>query len=87
MEKKLDMVLGGVELLVAIGVSTLVGGALGLVKPTNLGAIGKIAVRVGGAAISFMAVDGVTNYVDKSIKATVQQIKDVFVQKPEEETV
>ena len=39
MEKKLDMVLGGVELLVALGVSTLVGGALVLVKPSKLGVV------------------------------------------------
>ena len=46
MEKKLEVVLGGLELLVAVGVSTLVGSALILVKPTNLGAIKKIAVGV-----------------------------------------
>ena len=78
MEKKLDMVLGGVELLVALGVSTLVGSALVLVRPAKLGAIKKIAVGVGGMAISCMAVDGVTNYVDKQFKTTVAEFKEIF---------
>jgi len=84
MEKKLDMVLGGVELLVALGVSTLVGSALVLVKPAKLGAIKKIAVGVGGMAISCMAVDGVTDYVDKQFKSTVAQVKEIFKKKEPE---
>ena len=87
MEKKLDMVLGGVELLVALGVSTLVGSALVLVRPAKLGVIKKIAVGVGGMAISCMAVDGVTNYVDKQFKTTVAEFKEIFKKTPEEETV
>jgi len=86
MGKKLDMILGGVELLVAVGVSTLVGSALVLVKPDKLGAIKKIAVGVGGMAISCMAVDGVTDYVDKQFKTTVEQIKEIFKKKEEPET-
>lgn len=86
MNKKLDMVLGGVQLLVAIGVSTLVGGAIALVKPNNLGAIKKIAVGVGGFVISNMAVNGVNTYVDKKVTETVEQIKGLF-KEPEEETV
>lgn len=84
MGKKLDMILGGVELLVGIGVSALVGSALVLVKPAKLGAIKKIAVGVGGFAISCMAVDGVTDYVDKQVKETVQTFKDVFKKKEPE---
>lgn len=88
MEKKLEMVLGGVELLVAVGVSTLVGGALILVKPDKLGAIKKIAVGVGGMAISCMAVDEVTSYVDKQFKTTVGQIKGILQkEEPKKETV
>lgn len=86
MNKKLDMVLGGVQLLVAIGVSTLVGGAIALVKPNNLGAIKKIAVGVGGFVISNMAVNGVNTYVDEKVTETVEQIKGLF-KEPEEETV
>ena len=86
MKTKMDMVLGGVELLVALGVSTLVGSVLVLVKPTKLGAIKKIAVGVGGFAISCMAVDGVTEYVDKQVKTTVRQFQEVFKNKTTEET-
>ena len=84
MEKKLNIVLGGVELLVAIGVSTLVGGAVGMVKPAKLGAIKKIAVGIGGLAISSMAVDGVNAYVDKTFKETVDGFKGIFKKKEPE---
>ena len=84
MEKKLNMVLGGVELLVAIGVSTLVGSAVGMVKPAKLGAIKKIAVGAGGLAISSMAVDGVNAYVDREFKAAVEGFKGVFKKKEPE---
>ena len=79
MGKKLDAVMGGIELLTAIGVSTLVGGALTMVKPSNLGAVKKIAVGCGGVAISSMAVDGVLGYVDKSfneIKKVIKKAKE-----------
>lgn len=88
MGKKLDMVLGGVELLVALGVSTLVGGAIVLVKPSKLGAVKKIAVGLAGTAISCMAADGVTDYVDKQVRSTVAQIQESFrksLKKPESE--
>ena len=41
MANKTDMVIGGVELIVALGVSTLVGGAIAIVKPSKLGVIKK----------------------------------------------
>lgn len=85
MANKTDMVIGGVEVLVALGVSTLVGGAIAIVKPAKLGLIKKIAVGVGGAAISCMASDGVINYVDEKLKSTVDQIKAVFKKKHEDD--
>jgi hypothetical protein len=85
---KLEVVLDGVELLVGVGVSTLVGGALVLVKPANLGLVKKAAVGLGGMAISWMASDKVVAYIDDQVKTTVQQIKDKMKKKkPEEKTV
>lgn len=85
MGKRLEMVHGALNLLVATGVGTLVGGAIGLVKPGNLGVIKKVATGIGGFAISCMAVDGVTNYVDEQWRTTGEQIKGVFKKKPDEE--
>ena len=85
MANKTDMVIGGVELIVALGVSTLVGGAIAIVKPSKLGVIKKIAVGAGGLAISCMASDGVVNYVDKQLRTTVDQIKAVFKKKHEDD--
>ena len=84
MGKKLEMAKGGVELLLALGVSTLVGGAIAIVKPAKLGAIKKIAVGIGGLAISSMAVDGVNAYVDKTFKETVDGFKGIFKKKEPE---
>lgn len=83
MGKKLEMVRGGLQLVVAIGVSTLVGGALVLVTPNKLGAIKKIAVGAAGLAISSMAVDEVTTYVEKEFNAAVAGFKKIFQKKEE----
>lgn len=85
MGRRLEMIHGGLDLLVATGVSILVGSAIGLVKPGNLGAIKKVAAGIGGFAISCMAVDGVTDYVDNQWNTTVEQVKKVFHRKPDEE--
>lgn len=85
MGKKMDIIVNGVELLVAIGVSTLVGGALVMVKPAKLGVIKKIAVGVGGAAVSCMATDGVVKYVDHELRIVTNKIQEFFKKKPEED--
>lgn len=87
MEKNLKLAIGGVELLVAIGVSTLVGGALALVKPGKIGPIKKIGVGLAGLAVSTMATDAVVEYVDKQLTTTVEKVKEFFNKKPEEETL
>ena len=85
--KKLEMVKGGIGVLVTMGVSTLVTGALILITPNKLGAIKKIAVGVAWLAISCMAVEAVTTYVEKQIDQLVEQFKDIFKKKPVEVTI
>lgn len=88
MENKMKLALGGVELLIGIGVSALVGGAIAIVKPNKLGLIKKVSVGLAGFAISAMAVDGVTNYVHTEITDFVDELKGVFNNnETEEETV
>lgn len=84
MGKNFDMILGGIKLLIGIGVTSLVGGALTLVKPDKLGPITKIGVSLAGIAVSCMAADGVNEYVDKQVRSTVTQIKEDFEKEPEE---
>lgn len=79
--KKLEMVQGAVELVVSIGVGLLAGNAINLVKPKNLGILKRIAVGVGGWAISNMAADKVTQYVDEKWIETSEQIKGWFHKK------
>jgi len=79
--KKIEMVLGGLELLAALGVSTLVGSALGLVTPAKMGIIKKLGVGIAGTAISLMAQEAVTSYMDKQFKEILGQFRDVFKKK------
>ena len=83
--KKLDMVQGSLELLVSIGVGMLAGNAVNLVKPQNLGILKKIAVCVGGWAISNMAAAKVTEHFDEEWTRTIEQIKDLFKKKEPKE--
>lgn len=84
-KSKVELAIGGAELLTAIGVSTLVGGAVALVKPSNIGVIRKIACSVGGLAIASMATDEVVAYVDKSVRSTIDGFKGIFKKKEPEE--
>ena len=83
--KKLELLKSGLELLVSIGVGILAGNAVGLIKPQNLGVIKKIACGVGGLAISGMAADKVTDYVDEQWTEASGQIKKLFPKKTEAE--
>lgn len=84
--KKLEMVHGALNVLVALGVSSIVGGALVLCQPNKMGVIKKIATGIGGLAISSMAVDGVNEYVDKQFHTVVEAVKGIVKTKPVEET-
>jgi len=83
--KKLELIKGGLELLTSIGVGVLAGSAIGLVKPQNLGRIKKIAVGVGGIALSNMAADRTVEYVDEKWDETETSVREFFG-KPKPET-
>lgn len=76
--KKLDMVKGAVELVIAVGAGILTGNAINLVKPSNLGIVKKIAVGVGGWAISDMVVTKVTDHFDSEWDKVGQQLRLLF---------
>lgn len=84
--KKLDMIKGGVELLVGTGVSILVGGAIAKVRPAQLSAIKKLAVGSASIALGMMATDTVTAYVDEKFDETVNNVKDAIKYPVEYET-
>jgi len=86
MNEKAKLAISGVELLIGIGVSALVGGTLAIVKPSKAGPIKKIGMGLAGVAISSMASDKVIEYVDNKIHETIAQVKDFINKKHEEET-
>jgi hypothetical protein len=86
--KKLDMVKGGLELMVTIGVGTLVGGAIAIARPAKLGVVKQIAVSAAGLVVTSMATDGVTDYFEKKFDEVVTVVKELLEKrKPKEETV
>lgn len=82
---KLEMIKGGLGLLVGLGVGKIADNALKLVKPGNVKGINKIAIAVGGFAISMMAADKVTQHVDVVWDQTESQIRGLFGKKKSEE--
>ena len=78
--KKVETVLGVVELLIGAGVTTLVVGALVLVTPAKMGVIKKISVSLATVAISCMASDMVNTYVDKHFKKLAKAIENINVE-------
>ena len=87
MEKKMEMAKNGVQIAVAIGVSTLVGGALAIVKPKNLGVIRKVTASIAGFVLSSMVIDSATDYVEKQFDYVVASVSKLFKKEdPKEET-
>lgn len=84
--KKLSMVKGSLELLTSIGVGLLGAGFVTMVKPTNLNVLKRIAIGVGGFALSNMAADKVVDYVDEKWDATAEAMSKLFHKKTTEET-
>jgi len=85
--KKLDMVKGAVELVIAVGAGILTGNAINLVKPSNLRIVKKIAVGVGGWAISDMVVTKVTDHFDSEWDKVGQQLRLLFGKKQKKEEI
>ena len=57
----------GFKLLTAVGVETIVCGALMLAVPAKSGVIKSMAIGVAGFVLSCMAVDGATSYIDEQL--------------------
>ncbi len=76
MKKIGKLVVGGIEALTAIGVGTLVGGALVLVTPANPNLIKKMGIGLAGFAISCMAIENVNAYVDEQLEEIINPFKD-----------
>jgi len=73
--KKLEIVKVGLELLASMGVGTLVGGGVNLVKPANLNRFKSISVVIAGFALSNMISDKTTEYIDTKWNEVTTQIK------------
>ena len=68
---KLNALRGLAEIMVTIGVNSMVGNALKLVVDPNAGKLKKACVFVGGIAISGLVSDAAVKYTDNWISSSV----------------
>lgn len=84
MEKKIEMASTVAGFLVALGVSTLVGGAVALTKPKNLNLFKEVSVGLAGLTLSSMATEEVGAYLEKKLEPIKDAAKKFFKVQPEE---
>lgn len=83
---KLEFVKAGAEIVVSIGVGAIVGNAVMLTTPPGTKAIMKLCIKAGKLALSGMASDKATDYVEEQIDGVVSKVKGWFCKEtPEKE--
>ena len=75
---KLDIVKGASEILVSIGVGSLVGNAIKMTADPNAGRIKKIATGFGGYILASMVSDRASDYASERIDNLANLAKRIF---------
>ena len=86
MSKKRELIKAGSGLVVGIGVSAIAGGAVGLVRPQNVGKIKNFCIGVGGLILASMVSDQAVQYTDDKIDEVGDAIKAFLGTDDEPET-
>lgn len=79
---KLEILKGGAELLVSIGVGSIVGNAIKLTTDPKAGRIKKIAITIGGFALSQMVSDMTCAYTTKHIDDIAGRVSSIIHPEP-----
>lgn len=83
--KKFEMVKAAGSFVVSIGVGAIVGNAIKATTPSTVGALNKLAIKVGALVITNMVGDYAVNYAEGKIDSAVQTIKDTIKEVESEE--
>ena len=78
----LNLIKSVVEIVVSVGVGSIVGNAIKQTTPANAHIVKRISVGIGGFVLSSMVSHHATNYTSKTIDETVEKIKNI--RKPEQ---
>lgn len=71
--KKLDIFKAAAELVVSVGVGTIIGNTIKLTTPADIHLIKKICVGAGAFALSGMVGDLAANHVSQQIDETAEK--------------
>lgn len=82
---KIEMAKAAGEIVVSIGVGTIVGNAIKSTTPIDMGPIKKVCVSIGAMILANLASDSTTEYLEKKIDDVVDKVKDAVSDKPKEE--
>lgn len=72
------MIKGLTELIVSVGVGTIVENAIKATTPANTALARKIAIGVGSIAMSSLVASKVSHYIVDQINETTEQIKEAL---------
>lgn len=75
--KKVEVLKAGVGFIVGIGVGSIMGNAIKMVRPQDVGKFKDLCIGIGALALSSMVSDNVVDYVNEQI--------DTFIPKKDEE--
>lgn len=82
--KKLELLKGGIGLLISVGVGAITGNAIKMVQPQNLNMFKKVAVGVGSLAMANMVADKTVEYFEQQWDDAATKIKEFLNGKPKE---
>lgn len=81
---KLEILKGGVEILVSIGVGSIVGNAIKLTTDPEAGKIKKMAIGFGGFVLSQMVSDKAGEYATQKIDSAAEKVSKIINLQSEE---
>lgn len=80
---KLEILKGGAEILVSIGVGSIVGNAIKITTDPEAGRIKKLAIGIGGFVLSQMVSDKAGEYATQKIDSAAEKVSKL-INLPEE---
>lgn len=75
---KLELLKAGLDILTSIGVGSIAGNALSMVKPTDAGKIKNLCIGIGSFVLTSMVCDAATDYVEAQVDDIAEKAKKIF---------
>lgn len=82
---KIEMIKAAGEIVVSIGVGTIVGNVIKSTTPVDMGPIKKACVSIGTIVLANLASDSTTDYLEKKIDDVVDKVKTTVTESQEKD--